>query len=78
MPRDVSLSDSKCWNSGQKWVKHHLVPGVGAYEEEEIRLLYAYEGGVEEVRGAQVRAGARVREHLWSFLKFKFLLSHKM
>ena len=21
MPRDVSLSDSKCWNDGQKWVK---------------------------------------------------------
>ena len=21
MPRDVSLSDSKCWNGGQKWVK---------------------------------------------------------
>ena len=20
-PRDVSLSDSKCWNDGQKWVK---------------------------------------------------------
>ena len=20
MPRDVSLSDSKCWNGGQKWV----------------------------------------------------------
>ena len=22
MPRDVSLSDSKCWNGGQKWVKN--------------------------------------------------------
>ena len=21
MPRDVCLSDSKCWNGGQKWVK---------------------------------------------------------
>merc|ERR1719154_122471 len=21
MPRDVSLSDSKCWNGGGKWVK---------------------------------------------------------
>ena len=21
MPRDVSLSDSKCWNSGHEWVK---------------------------------------------------------
>ena len=21
MPRDVSLSDSKCWNGGHEWVK---------------------------------------------------------
>ena len=25
MPRDVSLSDSKCWNGGQKWVKSLIV-----------------------------------------------------
>ena len=24
MPRDVSLSDSKCWNGGQKWVNEHF------------------------------------------------------
>ena len=24
MPTDVSLSDSKCWNGGQKWVKDVL------------------------------------------------------
>ena len=29
MPRDVSLSDSKCWNGGQKWVKRsNLSPRV--------------------------------------------------
>ena len=25
MPRDVSLSDSKCWNGGQKLVKKDLI-----------------------------------------------------
>ena len=24
IPRDVSLSDSKCWNGGQKWVKEDI------------------------------------------------------
>ena len=24
MPRDVSLSDSKCWNGGQKWVNEKM------------------------------------------------------
>ena len=24
MPRDVSLSDSKCWNGGHEWVKRDL------------------------------------------------------
>ena len=32
MPRDVSLSDSKCWNGGHEWVKHlsqvHVVGGL--------------------------------------------------
>ena len=25
MPRDVSLSDSKCWNGGQKWVESKAI-----------------------------------------------------
>ena len=25
MPRDVSLSDSKCWNGGHEWVNELLV-----------------------------------------------------
>ena len=26
MPRDVSLSDSKCWNGGHAWVTQHNTP----------------------------------------------------
>ena len=26
MPRDVSLSDSKCWNGEQKWVEINEMP----------------------------------------------------
>ena len=25
MPRNVSLSDSKCWNGGQKWVNIMMI-----------------------------------------------------
>ena len=35
MPRDVSLSDNKCWNGGHEWVKiarrcHYWEEGGGA------------------------------------------------
>ena len=31
MPRDVSLSDSKCWNGGQKWVNVNQVIIMNAH-----------------------------------------------
>ena len=31
MPRDVSLSDSKCWNGGKKWVKRDAQNFVASY-----------------------------------------------
>ena len=46
MPRDVSLSDSKCWNSGNKWVKNPPnVSGRGFPVQEKKKfpsILYIY------------------------------------
>ena len=38
MPRDVSLSDSKCWNSGHEWVKNaiKLIPATRSCTHREI------------------------------------------
>ena len=53
MPRDVSLSDSKCWNGGHEWVKDAVVPwqqdenGTEAREETEGKSADA-PGGVKD------------------------------
>ena len=36
MPRDISLSDSKCWKGGQKWVKCGL-PAAAKNARNEIK-----------------------------------------
>ena len=52
MPRDVSLSDSKCWNGGQKWVNQRK-PHQHSIVEELLPQLCrhvqcAVDGGVGE------------------------------
>ena len=37
MPRDVSLSDSKCWNGGQKWVKEMYFPLYADTDKETLK-----------------------------------------
>ena len=51
MPRDVSLSDSKCWNSGQKWVLNTNL-GVGVEAPNEVRL--GVHQGPEQIVQARV------------------------
>ena len=68
MPRDVSLSDSKCWNGGQKWVKfdnknsyiiHFLVPVVT------FKLVVCDDGGSSLV--CFVPAGAELNSRLCKY-----------
>ena len=40
MPRDVSLSDSKCWNGGQKLVKVFLLRGL--YDPLDVQFDYHF------------------------------------
>ena len=39
MPRDVSLSDSKCWNGGQKLVNKKIISGGAAQGSAPLLLL---------------------------------------
>ena len=47
MPRDVSLSDSKCWNGGHEWVKAdmslivHFIEHFETFISEDLDLLAA-------------------------------------
>ena len=48
MPRDVSLSDSKCWNGGQKWVNiFELYTHLVALRDDVVPVLVGVLVGVQ-------------------------------
>ena len=54
MPRDVSLSDSKCWNGGQKWT---LVPICCRHEHRDGDQLQRHREHLPVPRGDEVLEG---------------------
>ena len=55
MPRDVSLSDSKCWNGGHAWVNTSPEVEHGGQSENNVHHVAPIHGG-QGAHGAAVRA----------------------
>ena len=66
MPRDVSLSDRKCWNGGHEWVnKNHLVvveddPLAGPLEVTHV-VAHVYGGAHVADEAHQLVPASRMR-----------------
>ena len=72
MPRDVSLSDNKCWNGGQRWVKNDNASPNGLqnphspkeYREATLKLPQS----VDHIHYQIVRTGNTFKHNIYQML----------